>query len=222
MNPDLFQKSEICLYCQKKFKTMKVKTKAVRLLKQDTDFCPTYQGENPYYYTVNICPYCGMAFTEGFGPIRESVLSELRESYLNKVRGLNLCGPRTIQEAIKSFQLALLCAEIIQERDLIKANMCLAIAWLYRIKGDKEGEKTYLEKALNGFIYVYERDRAGSEELQKVLYLIGELYARQNQYEASAKWFNILFSQPVLEPAIETIARERWQEIRSQYKYSNK
>ncbi|MCX7771927.1 MAG: DUF2225 domain-containing protein, partial [Clostridia bacterium] len=55
----VYESQATCPVCEAKIKLTKIRTKAVRLLKQDTDFCPYYEGENPIYYEAAICPECG-------------------------------------------------------------------------------------------------------------------------------------------------------------------
>ena len=61
---ELYDKEITCPVCEKKYKTKKVKSAAVKVDKKDSDFCMHFKGENPLYYSAYVCPHCGYSSTE--------------------------------------------------------------------------------------------------------------------------------------------------------------
>jgi len=45
----VYNSKTVCPVCVSKIEFTKVRSKAVRLIKQDTDFCPYYEGETLYF-----------------------------------------------------------------------------------------------------------------------------------------------------------------------------
>ncbi len=54
MSEALYDKEVKCPVCDMKFKTKKVKTSHVKVVKRDSDFCAYYKDENP---TFMVCMF---------------------------------------------------------------------------------------------------------------------------------------------------------------------
>jgi len=209
---DLFTKKMHCSVCDKNFESSKLRRSKYSVKSIDTDFNTMYKGENPQYYNVYICPYCGYGFTDNFKKPTE----EAREEILHTVSPLSgdYSGQRTLDMAIKAFERALQCARIIKEKNQVLAGLTLHLAWFNREAGNAEKEQEYLQKALEYFILAYEREvEAGS--LAKTLYLMGEISRRLGDQREAVRWFGrVINDKSIKDAGIIRMARERWQEMR--------
>jgi len=70
MHSSLYDKRYRCLFCGQEFTNKKPRASSIRQIRRDPDFCGHYQGENPYFYEVAVCPHCGYAFTPDFTPVK--------------------------------------------------------------------------------------------------------------------------------------------------------
>ena len=211
----LYDKNVNCPLCSTKFFTKQVRTKALRLIKQDKDFMPHYQGENPIKYIVFVCPNCGYAATEEkfdfvYGWEKEKILKEVSSKWRKRSYG----GIRTLDEAIDTCKLALYVGQLLEESKLYLGSIALNTAWLYRLKEDKDEERRFLNIARKLYEEAYyKEDLLGSNMDEfKLAYLIGELNRRLGEVENAIKWFNIVVSKPNsnLNPTVRKLAVEQW------------
>ncbi|KJS83834.1 MAG: hypothetical protein JM58_11945 [Peptococcaceae bacterium BICA1-8] len=209
----LYDKEMECLYCNKTFITKKVRSKFIRIKKRDSDLCNHYEGINPYYYEVFVCSHCNYAFTERFQPINNICNEIIKERYIKNTALANLNGERSLEQAVKAFKLALLCATLAGESSYILAGLCLKLAWLYRYDNNNE-ETRFLNNALDNYIKTYEQGDIATLNKASLLYIIGELENSLGDYERARRWFSILLSDKTLDPKIVKIAKDRWQELR--------
>lgn len=214
MSDALYDKTVRCLYCEKEFTTKKVRSNHLFVKKRDSDFCVHYEQENPYFYEVNICPHCGFAFTESFSSSISAPRRQiLKEEYIDKIRDFQMQGKRTIEDAQRSFKLALVTATLLEESQLLKAGLCMRIAWLYRYQQDPE-EKRFLQSALYFYQEVFKNTDRLPISKHQLLYIIGELNLRLNREEDAKKWFSVLFGDRTADDKVVNMARNRWAEYR--------
>lgn len=209
----LYDKEVECPYCGRKFKTKKVRTSKVAVNKRDADFCIHYDSADaPIFYEINVCPACAYAFSANTAPLTSAGKVVLAQEYIAKVGSLQLCGSRTLDDALKSYKLALLCASIINEAKVNTAGICMRIAWLYRFQGNEAEEKKFLGRAEDCYQAVYTTENPDPAILskQKLLYLLGELNGRLDRLNEARTWFNLLFSERNIDPALKNLARQQW------------
>lgn len=204
-----------CNCCKKNFTTYKVRPGRFKAVAEDTDFMTIYEGLNPLLYEVSVCPHCGYAYhksmTRTYGPF----MLLIQEIYINQLQKvMNICGERTIDEAIASFKLAYLVARAAMEENLILANFAMKIAWLYRLKEDKESEINYLRSARELYHKSFASNKEGEERL---LYLNAELSLRLGDIEEAKRGFSRLIAGREVSNKYKNIARKRWES----YKYEN-
>ncbi|WP_339062977.1 DUF2225 domain-containing protein [Tepidibacillus marianensis] len=219
INEILFDKKIKCLYCDHEFSTPRIRQRYIRIKKQDADFCPYFQGENPLYYEVNVCPDCGFAFTERFAPITDKKKQVLKEQYIDRIKVPKACEKRTPECAMQFYKLALYASNLLDENLLIQANLCMRIAWIYRYEGNQLEEKRFLQNALDTYLEIYQRENLERLEMDKylLLFMIGELYGLLGEYEKMRSWFSILLSDQMTTPKILDRTRERWREYKKQH-----
>lgn len=212
MTDVLYDKEITCHYCNQTFAAKKIKNSKLIVDRKESDFCVYYQGESPYFYEVWVCPHCGYAFSANFSPLKGEQKQILNEEYIKRIIPQYLNKKRTLEEAIRAFKLALLCASIGKQSNTVSAGLCMRLAWLYRYKGQQDEELKYLAKARDLYTEIYEVENLDNHPLgkYKVIYLIGELNGRLGNYLESRKWFNLLFSEKNAEPALIKLARDQW------------
>lgn len=216
MEDSLYEKTVSCLYCRKNFKTKKLRRSKIRIQRRDADFCTYYIGINPLFYDVNVCPHCGFTFTDAFSNIPDLRREYMEKHYFTKIVVPQLCGTREIEDAVKSYKLALLCANLLGEKTFVLGNLCLRLAWLHRYLKDSREERRFLSHALELYEDLYQNERLDviPIEEEKLVYLIGELHGRLGQYDKTRRWFSYIFTSRDLDPKWKALARDRWLEYR--------
>lgn len=211
----LYDKNIKCPICNSEFTTKKVRNSKLRLLKQDEDFMPYYEGENPIKYKVFVCPNCGYAATEDkYDSVliwgKEKIEKEVSPKWKKRSYG----NTRTVDEAIEACKLALYEGQLLEETRVYLGSLALNIAWLYRMKEDKEQETRFLEitKKLYEEAYYKEDLHDSNMDELKLSYLIGELYRRLGDVKNAVKWFNIVVTNhnSSSNPTIRKMALEQW------------
>ncbi|HHU91363.1 MAG TPA: DUF2225 domain-containing protein [Clostridiaceae bacterium] len=221
----VYNSKSVCPVCESDIEYTKVRSKVIRLIKQDTDFCPYYEGENPIFYEAVICPECGYAaHVTNFSSISRYDKDKVRNIITSKWQRRSFTGQRTIDQALEAFKIVLLNQNIIEGLKSEIAKVCMRIAWLYRYKQDKTQENKFLNHALINYKKAYSQEdltEEGKLDEYTCLYIIGELNKRLGLYEESIKWLSRLimsFSDPqqkdkIPKMLIET-ARDLYQEVR--------
>lgn len=205
----------VCNYCKKEYTTYKVRPGRYKVIAQDTDFMPIYEGINPLLYEVAVCPHCGYAYHKSMARTYGPFMLLIGEIYINQLQKImNLCKERSIDEAIASYKLAYLVARASMEETIILANFALKIAWLYRLKQDKELEMRYLRSARELFNKSHANNKEGEERMQ---YLIAEISLRLGDIEEAKRGFSRLITSREVSNKYRNYARKRWED----YKYEN-
>lgn len=217
----LYDKSVTCLYCNHKFKSKQVRSSMAKVIKQDSDYCTYYEGENPIFYDVFVCPSCGFAFTNSFSRITPSRKEKIEKNYLKNLSAVpQLCGERDDFDALRAYKLASLAAYVINEKKSLVGNLFLRIAWMYRYQNDIDNEKEYLEKALRFYLDAYQRGNIHDfvMEEHQLLFLMGDIYIRLGKNNEATKIFSKLLSDRGVSQKIRTRASEVWNEYRERQK----
>lgn len=204
-----------CICCEQSFHTSRVRPSFRKTANTDTDFCVHYKTINPDFYVVRVCPFCGFSFSENFS---EHMTSKHKQLYFDKIgkswNGLDLTGERDWNEAMQSYKLALLCAQIKGEKGRIVAGLLHHIAWLYRYKGNKEQENRFLEFALDAYVKVFETEGEDVNNA-RLMYLIGELHRRLANYQKAVLWFGrVINDKKIMDSAMIRACREQWVQTR--------
>lgn len=217
-----YTKRYTCAFCGAKFPSLVVKSKNVRLLRTDSDFCPYYRAENPLFYEVVVCPRCGYAFNQEMPKkLSDRERSVLAQRLPEIRRPLKFDGVRNLPLAVAAFHAAIACLEAIGGKRLLLGKLYLKIAWLYRTSGNEAEERGYLEKALWYFDEAYRTEHSPDPALElNLLYLLGDLSMRLGLDDAAARWLSKILTHPKrsVNPGIISRARDRWYDIRQKQK----
>lgn len=213
----LYQIRVKCICCEMEFRTSRVRHSLKKAYKTDSDFCAYYREANPDFYVVRVCPNCGYASTEN----STLTLNELQRNDLNKQIQSRWVqrdygGERDWDQALETYQLALLCAQAIHDSSRLIASLLHHIAWLYRYSGNQQQELRFLQFSLDEYIHVFEQDGIGSNQA-RLLYLIGELYRRLGNYHEAVKWFSrVIHDKKIMDSAMIQASREQWVLLREE------
>ncbi|MFB9324844.1 DUF2225 domain-containing protein [Paenibacillus aurantiacus] len=216
----LYQSAITCICCQAEFQTSRVRPSFKRVVSRDTDFCAYYKdGINPDFYVVRVCPSCGFATTEnGTQQLtdvkRRYYYERFGSSWVNRDYG----GERTLEQALDTYKLALLCAQVAGTSERVMAGLLHHIAWLYRYMGNKAQEERFLQFALQSYTTVYETE-GGSVNDAKLMFLIGELNRLLGDRNAAVRWFaRVVNDKRIVDATMIRASRDQWQLLREEMK----
>lgn len=200
-----------CTYCANPFQSSRVRPSFKKASRTDTDFCVHYKDVNPDYYVVRVCPFCGFSSTESFSDKLSAAERKVFEEKVARNWSMREYGKeRTWEDALQSYKLALLCAQIKGEKARVVAGLLHHIAWLYRYNGEVEQEKRFLQYALEAYVTVFETEGMDLNN-SRLMYLIGELNRRLQNYNEAVKWFGrIINDRNIMDAAMIRASREQW------------
>ncbi|HZG57604.1 DUF2225 domain-containing protein [Paenibacillus sp.] len=215
----LYRTAVACLCCQRDFQTSRVRPSFKKPVKTDTDFCTYFKegNENPEFYVVRVCPYCGFASTENFAAsLTERQRAAVRDKISSTWQMRDFGNSRTIAEAMHTYKLALLSAQAIGERPRVVAGILHHIAWLYRYQGDQENEQRFLRFALQEYIRVYETEGLEVNNA-RLMFLIGELHRRLKEFSDAVKWFSrVINDKRITDAGMIRACRDGWATVREE------
>jgi len=213
-----------CPICAIDFKTKRIHENKIIILKLDSDYCEYFQGPNPYFYEINVCPNCGFSFTDNLNKkLSANNIDNFIKVFASQSNRINYTGERNLVQAIETYKLGIICGQIIEMKPSYLAKICLKICWLYRINQDIKEELKFIKGAVDFFEKAYETEdfnRSDSMEPEMIVYLLGDLNYRYGNYEETKKWFNIGISKygnsAVAKKQIIQKMRDRWFEIKTE------
>lgn len=216
-----YEKSMDCLHCKKKFPTLKVRTKSIKVLHSESDFQPVYADDvNALYYNVFVCEHCGFSFTEDFTKyFAPGVQDEINKQISNNWVPHNFKGERTVFQALQAYKLAFLCATIKKEKFVITAGLALRLAWLYRSLKNSGQELRFLKVSRDHYMESFSLDDYANTQMSsvRIMYMIAELSRRLEDYENATRFFSrVIESQRVGgEGKLVDMAKEQWELVRA-------
>lgn len=214
----LFQAKVLCVCCENTFLSSRVRPSFKKAIRTDSDFCSHYKDEvNPDFYVVRVCPYCGFASTEN---ALQELTPRQKEMYMNRIGKSwvhrDYGGKRTWEQALDCYKLALLCAQTVGDKDRVIAGLLHHIAWMYRLRDNKEQEMRFLRYALEAYIRVYELEGVNINNA-RLMYLIGELHRRLDEPYEAVKWFaRVVNDKRIMDAGMIKASREAWQSLREE------
>lgn len=225
----LYDKNIDCLVCNFSFISKKVRSKFVRAISTDTDFCSKYENEecSPLLYYVYVCPSCGYAFSTEADPyFKPGTKEKIYDNITKQWTGHKYYGDkRSNKDAIDSYKLAILSGMIKGERPIAMAGLHMRLAWMYRKAGNAAEEIRFLNNAVKAYEQSYFQNDYQTTDMSmaRVLYLIGEIHRRLQNYKSSINYFSILIQNKdeVVEKKLVEMARDQWQLLREEQKNLN-
>lgn len=215
---ELYDKKVECPICVNKFKTKKVRTSRLRLIKRDGDFLPYYKGENPMKYNIYICPNCGYAASESnYESVTEGTKKIILKEITSKWNKRSFGNKRSIDEALVTYKLAFYIGQLLDYKKIEQGCLSLNIAGLCRMKEDEE-ELKFLKITKDLFEEGYEKESLAGTNMDelKLSYLIGEINRRLGNKDLALKWFNNVLSNPEIQfnSILKTMVRDQWRLVR--------
>ncbi len=224
----VFEKKIRCPVCDEEFKTKMVKTGRAKLIGQDTDLRPKYQGVDSLKYDAILCPYCGYAALNRFFNYMTSAQAKwIQEQISSSFRGVEQSDRPiyTYDEAIMRHKLALLSTVVKKSKASERAYICLKLAWLSRGKAETLPEDTPdfahvkeilykdemedLKNAYEGFATAFSKENfpiCGMDELT-VSYLLADLARQLGEYKEAKKYISRVLTSRESNERIKSKAR---------------
>lgn len=210
-----------CPICGKSTRVVKVKSRLVAT-QVDNDYCCHYRDFEPYRYHIWVCEHCGFAADEKvfLTALPMSKRELMGNALVEKNVHFDFHEERDVPDGIASVKLAIFCAEVLKAPLARRAGITLRLAWIYRLSGNRDKEKIYLEKALNLYIRSLETERYPIDTLtdSMVMYLIGALYADLGVRDKAVLYLSRLVEEknrsPVANDKLYRDARRLWQAVR--------
>lgn len=183
-----------CPACESIFNLYTPKSRAYQLVRRDADYCPYYDGINPLFYQVWVCPRCSFAsYKDHWKPLSETERLGMRQLSSEAKEGLRFDfaqSERTLFAAILSFKLAYRCyARRMPTAYDHLAGLQLRLAWLCRLGNDRKREIQHMGAAMAHFAEAFDHGRKLEMSEGKIAYLLGELNRRVGNGEAAVEWF---------------------------------
>lgn len=202
----IYDKEYACPVCSKKFVAKIMKTSKAKLISNDADLRPRYEGIDAGKYDVLLCPKCGYAALGRYFPnILPAQVKLIKENISSKIK-LNKYEDETYSytQALERYKVALANAVVKKSKISEKAYICLKTAWLLR--GEREEleanevistkidsiarqEDEYLKNAYTGFIEARAKESfpiAGMDQTT-LDYLLAQLSYRFGEYDNSMR-----------------------------------
>ena len=203
----LFDKTHKCPVCDSEFKCKMVRTGKAKLVSQDMDLRPKYQGIDPLKYDAILCPVCGYAsLNRYFNFVMSSQAKQIKEQISSTFKYTSENGKTySYDEAITRHKMALLNTVVKRGKVSERAYTCLKLAWLFRGKSEVmmqgeyskeeakalyEEEKECLKNAHEGFVAAFSQEEfpmCGMDQYT-VTFLVAELSRRIGEYEEAKRW----------------------------------
>ncbi|MCA1319762.1 DUF2225 domain-containing protein [Bacillus tianshenii] len=222
----LFNRNHTCSICDYAFTTKKVKSRFIRPISHDTDFCSVYDSveTNPLLYYVSVCPNCGYSMTDEFtsyfppGTIN-AIRNKIQKHWQKKSYG----EVRTVQTAINTYKLGIYSGLIKKEASIVMSGMYLRLAWIYRtVEKNEIQELRFLKLAADQFERSYSNGDFAETSMSeiKLLYLIGELHTRLGNTRQAIRYFQLVLQHKDKDTQVRLVekSRDRWYEIRTAQK----
>lgn len=175
----------------------KVRSKHVRLISQDEDFCPHYEGINPIFYEAWVCSHCGYAahstvFSEATVHDGRLVLEKITPKWTSRP----FTGERNIGQALDAYKIVLYNLQVRGAAPSEFAKVCLRIAWLYRYSGEWVNEHRFLTYAYDYYQKAYTGEHLGGNKPDEytLMFIIGELARRLGFNDDALTWFGRIIS----------------------------
>lgn len=214
-----------CPVCSHSFRQYTPKSNAGVLDRRDADFCPYFNGPNPVFYAVWVCPHCGFAaYKDDFRNLNDSdrlalkvLLSDSTEQRRHDFTKME----RPLFAAMLSYRLAMRCYQARRTPPEVVAGLHLRLAWMCRYGHDLRREHQHLDEASRAYQHAFDRglSRQSQTTDAAVAYLIGECDRRLGRGTESISWYLKAIQLDVEKGEIFTKARDQLYEARESIRF---
>jgi len=213
-----------CPLCYEDFPTENIWQNKVSIAEEYADLGKKYNGTNPLFYSVWVCPNCYYADLRGdefqnTGKINDEAFEEDFSILKMVAESEDFRQPRTFQLAVISYKLALLTAKHKKSSAARSGTFNLRLAWLYRSIRKTEQEKTHIQYALNYYMDAYTQESDpdfGNMSPGGIIYLLGELHRQIGDVRSAVNFFQKVVNDKKLntEPKYIKLARLQWENLK--------
>lgn len=220
----MFQRHMTCPVCLYTFDMVKMHANAPKVIKREADFYATYDGENPMYYAIAVCPNCGYAaFENDYKDISDEGKALIYEKVTKQWNSRNFGGLRNTQDALDVYKMALLCYTLTKGSNLILGKIAMRIAFLYRELKDPR-EMDFLKHTVNTLEKAYTTENLSGdiEEEITLLFMLGEFHRQLGNLRESVQWFSKALEIPEIKKKrhLEIRVRNQWSLVSDAYRAS--
>lgn len=213
-----------CPLCYEEFPTENVWQNKISVAEEYADLGKKYNGTNPLFYSVWVCPNCYYADlrTDPFlntGKLNDEAFEEDFTVLKMVAESEDFRQPRTFKLAIISYKLALLSAKHKKTSLARSGTFNLRMAWLYRSLKKTDLEKMHIQYALNNYLDAYTKESDpdfGQMSPGGVIYLLGELHRQVGDIKTAVNFFQKVVNDKKMniEPKYIKLARLQWETLR--------
>lgn len=177
----LYAKTIHCPVCQGKFEAYHLRAGRLRMLTMDRDLRTRYDGFEPLWFQVWVCPHCRYAnlrsdFEAVDARARQALEAQRAERMRQSLR-VNPAGgsPQTLGQAVDGVRLALMCAQAARLPAERVGRLWMYLAWMQADLKDLEASRQARLRALEVLQEAYEHSHKAGEG-QRLAYLVGVLH----------------------------------------------
>lgn len=207
----IFAKKMKCVNCGGAFNDLRVLNSKLRRKEPDMDLRPRFQFVDALKYGVTACPFCGYA-----APAKNfENLSSLQQKWIREKITSNFMPREQYKEptldyasAVSQYEIALVCAMIMEKPVSEQAYLCLQTSWVIRgrieeaqaeekqvlteneLEKLKEKEERYYRQAYDGLVKAYTQEDfpiCGMDE-STFNYLLAVMSFRFKEYDSATRY----------------------------------
>ncbi len=178
----LHSKTFSCPVCGNVFSSMLENTSKLHSTSIDEDFRMHYDGIEPIYHDIAVCPNCWYSALQEYfdkGMATEYLFSKRMQPYKTALT-LSQGEMQDINDVFVRYYLAVLCAEncFSSDKDINLAKLWLRLSWIYRDCGDEAMETFSTENAHKAFLKAYSIADFSPKQAQPMYIIMGVLCNR--------------------------------------------
>lgn len=214
----LFPVEADCPICQGRFTGMRVRTSRLQLAEQKPDFRYVYRNFEPNYFYIWVCPHCLFAYPERqFKKVPISCIRRGQAAYQASppTETFEFAVPRTVQQVITSYYLALKTADTVEAPLDLRANLWLRLLWIYEDLEAEELARTAAQKARHYFSQSMSQTARSPAGDQQLLLILAELDLRLGNAGEAFRNFHAAATLPGGDPRFKRMASDRILDLRT-------
>ncbi len=205
-----FTKKMTCTNCGAQFNDLRILSSKLRRKESDQDLRPRFQFVDSLKYGVTACPYCGFAApVKNFDHLTSLHQKRIREKVTSQFMQREPLSGETIDyaTAMGQYELALVCAMVMELPFSEQAHLCLQLSWLIRgrleeadaesgileedaYKQLQEKEERYYRQAYDMFLKAFTQEDfpiAGMDQ-STLDYLLAVMSFHFQEYDAAVRY----------------------------------
>jgi CRP-like cAMP-binding protein/uncharacterized protein (DUF2225 family) len=211
-----------CPVSNTRFTALNVRPDVAKVKSRDTDFRDIYEGANPTWYLVYVCPECLFAaYPDDFAALSAAESAAIAGTLAQRreiAAGHDLHGERSLEAATAAYRLAVHCYSLRAPDHHRMGGLYQRLAWLRREAADSQAEQRYLAEAIMSLRAALDQPKPRPPEVElALLYSIGEISLRLGNPVEAVKSFAQASQHPEFkkQPDIQRLTRDRWTEARA-------